>query len=213
MGLFDTLFGSKSTSTESGTSTATSELDQLATLLESALNQSSSTTTRGGGREDAALSEIGKLLQTYMVDPIAAAKTSARGSVDSAISNVLNRGLPGINTARTVSGGYNDTTTALLQDNLVAEAGKAGAEVEQKAINDFASLQQSAVQNLIAAIQTGLEQRVVTDVEEEQTRTGTETTTASTKEDVATTGTGTSRNRDSLVGGISKAYEAFTGGK
>lgn len=212
MGLFDSLFGSKSTTTQSGTSTTASEMEQLATLIESALNQSSSSTTRGGAREDTGLNDLQALLKTYMVDPIATARNTSKAAVDSAITNVLNRGLPGINTARTTAGGYNDSTTAILQDNLTVEAARAGAEVEQKAITDFASLQQSAVQNLIAAIQTGLEQRVVTDVEEEQTRTGTESTSSTASENTASTGTGTSRDRDSLVGGLSKAVSAFTGG-
>lgn len=213
MGIMDKLFGEESTQKSSGTSTSTSEMDSLSKLLERVLSSSTGTTTKGGAREDASLSRLTEVLRTFMVDPIAAAKEQSRGAVDSTVSRILNQGIPGINTAQTMSGGYDSTTTKIMRDNLITQAAMAGAEVENKAVVDFANVQQSAFQNFLNAIQTGLEQSVVTKAEDETKREGEESTSSKAVEDVKQTGTVKGTATDSLVGGLSKAVAAFnTGG-
>lgn len=67
--------------------------------------------------------------------------SDSKDAMDAAIASVLESGLPDIRSGRTASGGYDDTTSKLLTDNLSAQAGKAGAQIVQDNINSYADIQ------------------------------------------------------------------------
>jgi len=217
MGILDSLFGDKSktkstsTNTASGTSDSITEQD----LLEAISTLSKGTVTKGGTRETQLLDMLQRELPTRFEQYSKQnAITDSQAAVNSAMDRVLNLGLPEIRTAGSTSGGYDATTTKLLKDNLVTKAAAAGADIQMKAIDDYANKQLQAVREVLNAVGLGQEGNVVNDVTEAQNRNASTDTKENKVFDTEEEGTGVNNTtgRSSIFGQISGLVGAVSGG-
>jgi hypothetical protein len=160
--------------TVSGTSTGT----------ESVSGTGITTTTRGN-------SEVNNILRSLAASAPAffqqfskdSAIKDSQGAVDRTVSDILNRGIPGISSSQTIAGGYNDTTTKLLTDNLVAQAAGEGAKVQLGTINDYAGRTTEAASILNQVLQTG--QNATSTSVDEQDQTGSSATSDTETRDLS----------------------------
>lgn len=150
--------GATTTSTASGL-VDNESIKTITQILEKLSSKGTETVTRG----DAASNDI--LKQIIAAAPNFLSKFSkenaiadSQGAVNATVTEILNRGIPGINNESTIAGGYNDTVTKLLRDNLVSQAAGEGAKVQQTAIKNYGDITTSganALSGLVAANQSG----------------------------------------------------------
>jgi hemoglobin-like flavoprotein len=81
----------------------------------------------------------------------------SEAAMKAAMDQVLASGLPDIRTDATVAGGYNSTTTKLLQDNLFAQAAAAGAKVQLDTVNQYAGVGNELIAAMNQLLGMGLE--------------------------------------------------------
>lgn len=215
MSLIDSIFGSKNktnstaTTKSTGTVDTTSIMEQINNLVEGISSSGTSTTTKGGERENQTITAIIETLGRNFGDDFRTrAIEDSDQAMRSAMAGVLEMGLPDIRTGNTTAGGYDSTTAQLMQDNLAAQAAREGATVRLAALQTAGQQQLEAVQQAIAAVLSGQEGTLVSQVEEAQNRSAQETGKSTGKEnrtvteDTTQTGSTTARGRDSIFGQV-----------
>jgi hypothetical protein len=161
MGFLSDLFGGKTeTNTKnygestSGTQANKWGLTQTAEdLLEQILGNKSGTTIKGSLEDTQFNTSVLRRLATEAsgFTKENAIKDSQAAST-AALKEVLNMALPDIRNAQTISGGYDDTTTKILKDNVFAQAANAGAKVTQDTIGQYGQI----LDALVGKLQQGL---------------------------------------------------------
>lgn len=151
------------------------ELESINNLIQTLQASQETITSRGTARSNEILNALTNVIpEVFGKFTREQAIKDSRGAVNALVNDILNKGIPGISTSQTLSGGFNDTTTKLLRDNLVVQAAAAGAELQQQAIQQNAELQLGATDRLLATITAIQEGRSTVEIEDISTTIGEE---------------------------------------
>lgn len=93
-----------------------------------------------------------------------AAIADSKGAVDYTVKSALEAGAPQISSADKASGGYNSTTTQMLNDDLTARSAAAGQKVLLDTITGYANANANQVQAVTGATSVTKGTKVTTDM-------------------------------------------------
>ena len=174
--VLEEIFGTEVTN-QLSQATQQTTTDETTTQTGTTEQTSEQVVQRGGEQSQAALAELITQLQGGSED-----------RMQTAIDQVLRSGLPAVSGARATSGAFNDTTTALLQNDLVARAAAAGLGAEDA--------QRQQLLDAITASQAGTETITGTSTTEEQLQSILEALQASTSTEETSIESETSQTRE-----------------
>ncbi len=126
-------------------------LTQLIPMFAGSSSKQTETTTGGTKTTkrmgDDAIKQLTSLLTSGQYSK-EAATADTQASMQALVQSMLESGVPQIAGAQVGTGAYNQSTSKLLMDNLVAKTAAEGAALQQKTIADYAAIQQGLANTL-----------------------------------------------------------------
>lgn len=185
-----------------GTSNTADVMSQLQTMQQEQQTDQTQTTIRGdAGANQAVLSNILGLSEQF--------GTGGAEAMDAAINKVLRSGAGAIAGVGNRSGTFGDTTTALLQNDLVTRAGEAGVLAESQRQGQMSS----SIAQLMASLQGGQETttgKQATTTAGNTNTSGTNTSNTTTTQDRTANEAATESNATSTTGQSNATTDTFT---